>query len=79
MSRSSTVTARETPLSTVTSASAGGLVIHGESLTVETTERIQLVDLTDRVMAFGHRVPETWPHSPNPQPIVGGRRPCPAS
>ena len=52
MSRSSTVTARETPLSTVTSASAGGLVIHGESLTVETTERIQVVDLTDRVMAF---------------------------
>jgi secondary thiamine-phosphate synthase enzyme len=51
MSRTSTVTVRETPLSTVTSAS-GGLVVHGESLTVETAERIQLVDLTDRLIAF---------------------------
>lgn len=52
MSKSSTVTVRETPVRNVSSATAGGLVIHGETLGVQTDERIELVDLTDRVMAL---------------------------
>ena len=52
MSKSSTATVRDTPVQTVASASAGGLVIHGESLVIDTQERIQLVDLTDRVMQY---------------------------
>jgi secondary thiamine-phosphate synthase enzyme len=55
MSKSSTVTARETPVQSVASASAGGLVIHGESLVVDTHERIELVDLTDRVMQYARQ------------------------
>ena len=52
MSKSSTVTVRETPVSEVTSASVGGLMIHGETLVVSTDQRIEVVDLTDRVMMF---------------------------
>jgi secondary thiamine-phosphate synthase enzyme len=52
MSKSSTVTVRETPVEQVASATAGGLVIHGENFIVDTDERIQLVDLTDRVMSY---------------------------
>jgi secondary thiamine-phosphate synthase enzyme len=52
MSRTSTATVRETPLRDATTASAGGLVVHGETFTVETHERLELVDLTDRVMAL---------------------------
>jgi secondary thiamine-phosphate synthase enzyme len=55
MSKSSTVTVRETPVQTVASASAGGLIIHGESFVVDTGERIELVDLTDRVMQYVRR------------------------
>jgi secondary thiamine-phosphate synthase enzyme len=46
------VTARETPVQHVASASAGGLIIHGENLVVDTHERIELIDLTDRVMQY---------------------------
>jgi secondary thiamine-phosphate synthase enzyme len=52
MSRSSTVTARETPVQKVASAAAGGLVVHGEDLMVTTSDRIEVIDLTDRAMAF---------------------------
>jgi secondary thiamine-phosphate synthase enzyme len=52
MSKRSTATVRDTPVQKVTSASAGGLVIHGEDLVIDTEERIELVDLTDRVMAY---------------------------
>jgi secondary thiamine-phosphate synthase enzyme len=52
MSKSSTVTARATPVQDVASATAGGLIIHGESLVIETHERIELVDLTDRAMHY---------------------------
>jgi secondary thiamine-phosphate synthase enzyme len=55
MTRSSTVTARDTPVQHVASASAGGLIIHGESLVIDTHERIELVDLTDRVMQYGRQ------------------------
>jgi hypothetical protein len=48
MSKSSTVTVRETPVQQVASATAGGLVIHGENFVIDTDDRIELVDLTDR-------------------------------
>ena len=50
MSKSSTVTVRETPVEGVSTATAGGLSIHGETFVVETQERIELHDLTDRIM-----------------------------
>ena len=52
MSKSSTVTVRETPVQKVASVTAGGFVIHGENFVIDTDERIELVDLTERVMAF---------------------------
>jgi len=51
MSKSSTVTVRESPVARVATVHAGSLTIHSETLTVETDERIQVVDLTDRIMA----------------------------
>src|SRR5205814_4162832 len=55
MSKSSTVTIRETPVQDVASAKAGGLTIHGETFVVQTDQRIELVDLTSRVMEFVRR------------------------
>jgi secondary thiamine-phosphate synthase enzyme len=51
MSKSSAVTSRETPVEAVPSVAAGGLVIHSESFIIETTDRVEIIDLTDRVMA----------------------------
>lgn len=56
MSKSSTVTVRESPISEVTSAAAGGLVIHGETIVVGTEQRIEVVDLTERIMTFVRRL-----------------------
>jgi secondary thiamine-phosphate synthase enzyme len=50
MSKSSTATVRKTPVAESSAASAGELVVHAETLRVETGERIQLVDVTDEVM-----------------------------
>ena len=50
MSKSSTVTVRENPVEAVASAKAGGLTIHGETLVVQTDQRVEVVDLTDRIM-----------------------------
>ena len=55
MSKSSTVTVREKPVEDVASATVGGLTIHGETIVVETDQRIELVDLTNRVMEFARR------------------------
>ena len=55
MSKSSTVTVRETPIQEVARATAGGLTIHGETFIVQTDQRIELVDLTDRIMEFVHK------------------------
>jgi secondary thiamine-phosphate synthase enzyme len=49
MSRSSTVTSRETPLAQGTSAAAGTMVVRGESLIVQTDGRLELLDLTERL------------------------------
>lgn len=55
MSRSSVVTVRETPVAKTASVSAGGLAVVAETIEVDTNERIELVDLTDTVMAFVRR------------------------
>src|SRR4029453_9294817 len=52
MSRSSVVTVRETPVAKTTSASAGGFAVVAETIDVDTSGRIELVDLTDTVMGF---------------------------
>jgi len=52
MSKRSTVTVREAPVQQVAAANAGSLTIHGETIVVQTDQRIELIDLTDRVMAF---------------------------
>jgi thiamine phosphate synthase YjbQ (UPF0047 family) len=52
MSKSSTVTVREKPVEDVASATVGGLTIHGETFVVRTDQRIELVDLTNRIMEF---------------------------
>lgn len=52
MSKSSTATVRGTPVKDEASAAAGGLTIHSETLVVETDERIELVDVTDRISAL---------------------------
>jgi secondary thiamine-phosphate synthase enzyme len=55
MSRRSTVTLREQPVTAATSAS-GALAVHSETFAVETGERVQVVDLTERVMAIVARL-----------------------
>jgi len=57
MSKSSTVTVRERPVEHVATATANGLTIHGETLIIQTDQRIELVDLTDRVMNFVRQFP----------------------
>lgn len=55
MSKSSTATVRQRPVRD-TATSASGLRVHGETLTVQSTERIDLQDVTDRIMALVHGV-----------------------
>src|SRR5262245_20186247 len=52
MSRSSTVTVRDRPVAHRSTATAGGMTIHSETLAVQTDRRVELVDLTTRVMEF---------------------------
>lgn len=51
MSRSSTVTIRQTPVPAA-SATGGSLVVRAQNVTVQTNERVELVDITDRLTAF---------------------------
>jgi secondary thiamine-phosphate synthase enzyme len=53
MSKRSTVTARAQPVSALT-AVTGPLVVRGETLTIDTSRRTELFDLTDRVMGMVH-------------------------
>jgi secondary thiamine-phosphate synthase enzyme len=55
MSRSSVVTVRETPVAQSALARVGGVSVVAESIDFDTAERIELVDLTDTVMAFVRR------------------------
>jgi secondary thiamine-phosphate synthase enzyme len=52
MSRTSTMTRRERPVEDVAATTVGGVTIHGETLVVQTDHRVELVDLTQLVMAF---------------------------
>jgi len=54
VSRRSTATVRERPVPDLTSTS-GQLRIHAETFVVDTTARIEVVDLTDRIMAAVRR------------------------
>ena len=55
MSKSSTLTVRERAVEDVAKATSGGLTIHGETIIVQTDERLELVDLTVQVMEFVRR------------------------
>jgi len=59
MSKRSTVTVREQPVADVTSLS-GALRVHAESLTIDTIDRVELHDLTTRIMSVvrGARIRE---------------------
>lgn len=50
MSKSSAVNDRDAAAGTA-SAAAGGLVVRGEVLTIQTQERVELTDVTDRVVS----------------------------
>ena len=52
MSKSSTVTVRERPVEDVASAKVDGLTIQGETFVVQTDQRVEVVDLTNRVMEY---------------------------
>ncbi len=58
MSKRSTATVRDQPVAATSSAS-GPLYVHSESLTVDTRERLELHDITDRVMAIVSALPVT--------------------
>jgi secondary thiamine-phosphate synthase enzyme len=51
MSKSSAVNAAGASPA-ITSAGSGGLVVRGDTLTVQTEERVELIDVTDRVAAL---------------------------
>ena len=55
MSKSSAVTVRERPVEEVATTKVGGLTIHGETLVISTDQRVELVDLTNRVMELVRR------------------------
>jgi secondary thiamine-phosphate synthase enzyme len=55
MSKSSVATVRETPVARNTSAIAGSLAVAAETIEIESAGRIEIVDLTDTVMAFVRR------------------------
>ena len=46
------MTVRARAVEDTTTATAGGLTIHGETLNVQTDQRVELIDLTKRVMEF---------------------------
>jgi secondary thiamine-phosphate synthase enzyme len=48
MNKSSSVTSRESPVEGITRT--GSLIVHAESLVVQTTGRVELVDVTETVM-----------------------------
>ena len=53
MSRSSIVTTRNVPTEGV-SAASGGMLVKAELLTIETAERLELIDLTSQIQALAH-------------------------
>jgi secondary thiamine-phosphate synthase enzyme len=55
MSKSSTVTVREKPVEGVATATVGGLTIHGETFVIDTDQRVDVIDLTNKIMEFVRR------------------------
>jgi secondary thiamine-phosphate synthase enzyme len=55
VSKSSTLTVRANPVEAMASATAGGLAVHAEVFVVQTDERVEVIDLTNRVMEFVRR------------------------
>lgn len=51
------MTSREMPLPSGSSLAAGSLVVHSDIFTVETRERVELIDVTDRVMTHVRALP----------------------
>jgi thiamine phosphate synthase YjbQ (UPF0047 family) len=65
MPRRSTATVRRQPVEQATTAT-GSIAIYSETLTIESRERVEVVDLTDLVMASVHRFPvrdHEWLHN----------------
>ena len=56
MSKTSAVTSREAPLQSGHSVASGSLLIRSETFTIETHERVEIIDLTDQVMAHLRKV-----------------------
>jgi secondary thiamine-phosphate synthase enzyme len=52
MSKSSIVNVREVPLPELASVRAGGMTVRSETLVVESDERLELVDVTPRIVEF---------------------------
>ena len=55
MTKSSTVNVRDVPASVGAAASTGGFMVRGETLTVPTEERVELIDVTDRIVALARK------------------------
>ncbi len=51
MSKSSAVNASEAAVRAASASASGGLVVHGDTLTIQSHERIELTDITDSVLA----------------------------
>ena len=54
MSKSSAANAREVPAAAPSTA-AGGLVVRGDTLTIQTEQRVELTDVTDRIVALARK------------------------
>ena len=55
MSKSSTVTVRDAPLAEAVTAVSGPLTIGSQTLVIETDQRVELVDVTNRIMDYVRR------------------------
>lgn len=55
MSKTSTVTVRDTPLAETVSRVSGTLSVSSETFVIETDQRVELVDVTNRVMDYVRR------------------------
>jgi secondary thiamine-phosphate synthase enzyme len=54
MSKSSAANGQEVPAPPV-SAAGGGLVVRGDTLTIQTEQRVELTDVTDRIVALARK------------------------
>ena len=52
MSKSSTVNVRDVNASDVAAGATGAFMVRGETLTVQTEQRVELTDITDRIVAL---------------------------